>query len=334
MKRSALFCPGRGAYTEASLGSLRSSLPYVQRADELRARYGLPSLVELDRADRFSPSRHLDPVNVSALIWLVSMIDAERARNESEIVLVGGNSMGWYTALTVAGVLSFDDGFRLVQGMAILQAEAARKEGGGQILYPQVDADWRPDPERRRRVEAALGAAAGQAFPSIHLGGFAVLAASEAGLAVLERELEPVELGRGRYPFRLAQHGPYHSPLCAGVSDEARSALPELAWRPPQVSLVDGRGRVHTPWAADPEELREYTLGAQVVQPYDFTASVRVALREWAPDEIVLPGPGNPLGGIVGQVLVSERWCGIDSKATFLRAQELDSALVRSMGAS
>jgi len=331
--RNALLCPGRGSYTERSLGSLRASLPFVQRAEELRARYGLPSLVELDRVERFSPSRHLDPVNASALIWLVSMIDAEQAKSEHEIVLVGGNSMGWYTALAVAGALSFDDAFRLVQGLAILQAQAARETGGGQVLYPLVDAEWRLDPERVAAVEAALASAGAPVYRSIHLGGFAVLAGAEDGLAKLQEALPTVELGRGRYPFRLAQHGPYHTPLCAGVSAAARSELPALHWRPPEIPLVDGRGRVHAPWSCDPGELRDYTLGAQIVAPYDFTASVRVTLREWAPERLILPGPGNPLGSIVGQVLVAERWRGIDSKSAFTRVQESANPIVTSMRA-
>ena len=333
MTRCALIAPGRGAYTEANLGSLSSSLPYVQRAEELRARYGLSSLVELDRAERFSPSRHLDPVNASALIWLASMIDAERAKHEYDIAIVGGNSMGWYTALAIAGALSFDDAFRLVQGMALLQAEAARMHQGGQILYPLCDDEWQVDPERTAALERALTTAGSEAYWSIRLGGFAVLAGTEAGLATLLRELPPVELGRGKFPFRLAQHGPYHTPLCATVADEAKTELPTLEWRKPQIPLVDGSGRVHTPWSADPDELREYTLGAQIVEPFDFTASVRVALREWAPEQLVLPGPGNPLGGIVGQILVSERWRGIDSKTAFTKAQQETTPILVSMGA-
>ena len=66
--------------------------------------------------------------------------------------------------------------------------------------------------------------------------------------------------------------------------------------------------------------------------PFDFTATVRVALREFAPDTIILPGPGNTLGGIVGQVLVAEGWSGIHSKGDFLAAQAGDAPPVRSMG--
>ena len=36
MKRVAIVCPGRGSYTEKSLGSLQASHPLVQEAEALR----------------------------------------------------------------------------------------------------------------------------------------------------------------------------------------------------------------------------------------------------------------------------------------------------------
>ncbi len=330
MKRLAIVCPGRGSYTERELRSLPEEHPWVARADELRAGYGLPALSDLDRAERFSAALHLRPANAAPLIWLVTRIDVARVLVEADAraVCVLGNSMGWYTALAAAGALDFDDGFRLVQEMALLQEEA---RGGGQVLYPCIGEDWRPDLERERAVEAALAAAPGAAWPSIRLGGYAVLAGSDAGLASLLGALPPVALGKNRYPFKLVGHGPYHTPLLAGVSARARSTLAELRWRRPEIALIDGRGRRFTPWSADPAELADYTLGAQVVTPYDFTLSVRVALREYAPDELCLPGPGNSLGGVCGQILVQERWRGIDSRAAFEAEQQGAAAPVRSL---
>jgi malonyl CoA-acyl carrier protein transacylase len=332
--RAALFCPGRGSYTEKTLRSIHAGdagHPLARRAEELRAAAGLESLAALDQAPRFDPGRHLLPVNAAALIWLVTLIDAERAAAEHELVCVGGNSMGWYTALAVSGALDFEDGFALVQTMARLQQEEAARSGGGQVLYPLVGDAWRAEPERARAVEAALESARGEAFRSIELGGYAVLAGSEAGIAHLLAALPRVKLGSTPYPFRLVQHGPYHTPLAAPVAARARSELSGLSFRRPRVALVDGLGRLHTPWAADPEELRAYTLGTQIVEPYRFDRSVRVAQRELAPELVVLPGPGNTLGGIFGQIACAERWRGIATKAEFEAVQASDDPLVASM---
>ncbi|MEQ1894664.1 MAG: ACP S-malonyltransferase, partial [Planctomycetota bacterium] len=270
MTRVALFCPGRGSYTEKSLRSLPAGEAWVVAAEELRREYGLESLLALDQAAKFEPARHLRPANAAALIYVSSMLDARDVLTRERVVCVGGNSLGWYTALAVAGALSFEDGFRLVQEMALLQEQG---EPGGQVIYPVVDAEWRPSAEARAAVERLLASGAGELFPSIHLGGYEVLAGTNAGVA----RLLPVKLGSTSYPFRLAQHGPYHTPLANGVAARAREQLARLDFRAPTLTLIDGRGVRFTPNATDLAALRAYTLGAQVDTPYDFSASVRVA---------------------------------------------------------
>jgi len=324
--RVAILCPGRGSYTEKSLGSLPREHEWVQAADRLRAELELESLLELDGAAKFEPARHLRPANVSALIYLASMLDGARVAAEHDVTCIAGNSMGWYTALAMGGALSFEDGFELVQRMALFQEDIA----GGQVLYPVVGEDWRRDPELEARVHEVL-VGDGEVFPSITLGGFAVLAGSSAGTRRLLAELPTIEFGKNRFPLRLAQHGPYHTPLVEPVSQRAQQELGQLEFRRPWTTLIDGSGRRHTPWSADVAGLRAYTFGAQVTQPYDFTASVRVALCEHGPERLVLVGPGNTLGSITGQILVETRWKGIRSREDFQRVQESAAPLVESL---
>jgi [acyl-carrier-protein] S-malonyltransferase len=331
VKRIAILCPGRGSYSERTLRSLPDGHPWVERADALRRESGLPALSDLDRAAKFDSRTHLAPENVSPLIYLVSMIDAAARMQEDECVAVAGNSLGWYTALAVAGALDFDDGFRLVQEMSILQKEQQAAHGGGQILHPLVDDHWRQDPERAHEIESALQSAGGEAFRSIDLGGYAVLAGSEAGVAHMLATLPKVKVGSTLYPFRLMQHGAYHTPLVASVAERARERLSGLHFQRPRTTLIDGRGVRSTSWSADVDGLRDYTFGAQITTPYDFALSVRVALREHAPDHLVCPGPGNSLGGPVGQIVVGEGWRGVHSKEDFQRLQESDAPILISM---
>lgn len=329
--RAVLVCPGRGAYTSTSLGSLPAGHPLVERAEALRAEGGLDSLRALDAADRFDPAVHLRPANAAPLIWLVSLLDCERAVADYRMVAVIGNSLGWYTALTVTGALEFDDGFRLVQGIALLQEEAAGAgDAGGQVIYPRVGPDWLPQPDLSAAIEGAL-ADSGEVFPSVDLGSYLVLAGTDAGVARLLERLPPVQIGERVYPLRLALHGPYHTPLLTGVAAAAAERFSDLRWRTPEVTLIDGRGARFSPWSTDPAELAAYTLGDQLVTPYRFVDSVRVALREYAPAALVLPGPGNTLGGVAGQLIVAEGYQGLRTRADFEAAQAGGSPLVLSM---
>lgn len=331
MSRIAILCPGRGSYAEKQLRSLPDSHPWIDAAEGIRREYGLSSLVELDSAARFERKDHLHPANVSPLIYLVSMLDAAAIQVEHRAVAVAGNSLGWYTALAVGGALSFEDGFRLVQEMSRLQHDHQQAHGGGQVIFPLVGEDWRRDPARDEAVRAALDTSDGQAFPSIHLAGLAVLAGSDAGIAHLKAALPRVKSGSNQYPIQLDQHGPYHTPLVAEVAEKARAALSGLSFARPRTTLIDGRGARFTPWSTDLDALRAYTFGAQITEPYDFGLSIRVALRELAPEHLVCPGPGNTLGGVVGQALIAEGWRGIHDKDGFTRVQESAQPVLVSM---
>lgn len=333
-QRAAVVFPGRGSYTGASLGSLAAEHPLVDAADALRADLGLPSLRELDAAERFDPAVHLRPVHASPLIYLASLLDAEVASADHRVVVATGNSLGWYTALAFAGALSFADGFRLVQEIALIQEEVADEVGGGQVIYPISSADWAPDPDLVAVVADTLRddtEAEGRVFESIELGPYAVLAGDDAGVARLLRELPPVRIGERAFPLRLALHGPYHTPLLAAVGAAARDRLAHLDWQPPATPLVDGTGRRWTAFTSDPAGLAAYTLGAQITTPYRFATSIRVALREYAPDLLVLTGPGNSLGGVCGQLVVREGYRGLRTRADLEAAQSGSEPVLLSM---
>jgi malonyl CoA-acyl carrier protein transacylase len=261
---------------------------------------------------------------------------------DHRVVAILGNSLGWSTALAVAGALDFDDAFRLVQGVALLQEEAsAEGVSGGQLIYPRVDVDWQPVEAYEAAVEAALtnGSADGKsddgadakAYRSVDLGAYVVLAASDAGIARLLDLLPPVRVGERQFPLRLAFHGPYHTPLLTSVAEAATDRFSGLDWHAPEVTLIDGRGVRFTPWGTDPAALAAYTLGEQVVTPYGFATGVRVALREYAPDVFVLTGPGNTLGGVVGQLIVAEGYHDLRTRGDFEAIQVGPVPLVLSM---
>ena len=92
--------------------------------------------------------------------------------------------------------------------------------------------------------------------------------------------------------------------------------------------MVDGRGAIWQPYSTDPAELRAYTLGQQVVETYNFTKAIEVTLKEFAPDRLILLGPGATSGGAIGQILVKNRWWGITNKDEFACRQVADPVLL------
>jgi [acyl-carrier-protein] S-malonyltransferase len=314
MRRVVVVCPGRGSYSRDTLGSLTQT-PSVVAADAFRAALRRPTPTGMD-ASGWSSRLHLAGENASILTMAASVRDSDLLR-DVEVVAVVGNSMGWYTALTVAGALPLDDGFRLVETLAQYQAGNVI---GGQIVYPLVDDEWQPDTEAIAALEEAV-AAIPQLWWSIRLGGQAVLGGTSEALAAAIGRLPARKAGDRDAPFQLPLHSAFHTPLLQPASTRARVDLADLRWQAPRVALVDGTGRVWRPRSADPAALARYTLTTQVVSPYDFATSARVALAEYAPDAVVLLGPGGNLGGAVGQVLAQEGWSGVHTKSDFVARQ-------------
>ena len=195
-----------------------------------------------------------------------------------------------------------------------------------------VDEDWRAVPGLRETLFALVAnidSRAGHALAlSIDLAGMLVLAGNEEGLAALLAEAPKTP---GRDPLRLAGHGPFHTPLMFGSSDKAKAELPASLFGRSALPMVDGRGHIWRRHASDPAAVWDYTFGHQILAPYDFALSVQVAVKEFAPDVIILPGPGDTLGGAIAQSLIGINWQGIASKADFAARQAADPILL-SMG--
>lgn len=335
-RRTALVvAPGRGTYGKGELGSIARlhGLRFgdlIAGFDAQRRDRGQPTVSELDGAERFSVATHMRGDVAAPLIYTATLLDWLSIDREAfDIVAVAGNSMGWYSALALGGAVSVADGFRISNAMGL---NSQTHGPGGQILLQIVDADWRPVPGLRDALLALvadIGARPGHALAlSIDLAGMLVLAGNEEGLAALLAEAPPTP---GREPLRLAGHGPFHTPLMIGSSDKAKAELPPSLFGRPAIPLVDGRGHIWRRFASDPAEVWDYTFGHQILAPYDFALSVQVAVREFAPDVVILPGPGDTLGGAIAQALIGIGWQGLGGKGDFAARQRADPILL-SMG--
>lgn len=330
MKTTAvLICPGRGTYNAPELGYLaRHHGGKLAEFDAYRNAQGQETVSALDGAAKFSARLHTRGDNASPLIYAASLLDAQSIPADIEIVAVTGNSMGWYTALAAGGAVTAMAGFEIVNTMGTLMQEQLI---GGQVLYPFVDENWQPIAGKRDQLldlVAEISSQSGQQLAvSIDLGGMLVVAGNEAGLKAFEAAVPAYD----RYPMRLPNHAAFHTDLQAPVAKLGQAALGQDLFGQPDIPMIDGRGAIWWPKATAVEALRDYTLGAQVVETYDFTKAVQTAAREFSPDMFIVAGPGTTLGGAIAQSLIGIDWEGIDGKAAF-QARQLDEPILISMG--
>ncbi len=326
MKRAVVLCPGRGSYAKESLSSLKGiTSPALDVFDAYRSAQGRPTVREMDSAPGFTSKLHIRGENASALTAGVSLADLDQVdTNAYNIVGVIGNSMGWYTALGYAGALSLEATAELIETMGQYQVGNIV---GGQIVYPCVADDWTVDPARVDAIDSAV-AQVPDLFWSIRLGGQAVLGGTDSALKRAAEILPEVSMGTHTFPLRLPLHSAFHTPLMEETAERARVELAHLPWTAPRIPMIDGLGHVHSPYSASPERLRNYTLGPQVTDTFDLTLAIRTALRTWAPDVVILPGPGSNLGSAVAQTMITERWAEIGSREAFIKRQNDDPILL------
>jgi len=333
-QKALIVCPGRGTYNKDQLGYLNrfhyDKTDFVAMINTERQARGQTSISELDGAENYSLMRHTSGDNASALIYACAYSDYLAIdRERYEVVALTGNSMGWYIALAAAGAVSAKGGFEIINTMGTLMHKALI---GGQLIYPLVDENWREIDGRRAELMALMAeinALDGhQLYISIELGGMLVFAGNQQALDVLETRLKPEQ---NRFPLRLKNHAAFHTPLQDPISAQGKAALALDLFSAPSIPMIDGAGHLWRPHATRPEQLWDYTLGRQVVTTYDFTLAIKVALREFAPDCLIILGPGNTLGSIVAQSMIALDWRDIRSKTDFVKTQK-SAPFVLSMG--
>jgi len=325
-KRVVIICPGRGSYTRETSSYLENSLSYLTEYlsdfDKKRLELKLQSISELDQ-EPFRAKTHMVGLNASPLIYACSLSDYLFINKDKfEIVAVCGNSMGWYTALALGGALTIQNGYDLIQTMGNL---TQHKGDGGQIIYPIINDEWMIDDEKKKYLFSEIKKY--NLHISIYLGGYVVIGGAQESLNKILKSLPKED----KYPFQIPYHSAFHTPLLNSITQLAMDGVGREIFNKPSLPLIDGDGVIWSPWSSSLSELYRYTLNHQVINTYNFSSSVNVAIKEFCPDHLILLGPGNSLGGPVAQALIEQKWNNLKSKADFIDSQQEDP-FVLSMG--
>ncbi len=201
-----------------------------------------------------------------------------------------GHSLGEYSALYAAGVLTFADGLRLVRERGRLMKLAGERQPGGMaaILGLSLDEVERICAEARaetgRPVQVANDNCPGQVVIS-------------GDVEALEAAVRKAEAAKARRVVRLAVSIAAHSELMAVVQDEFAAVVHATPMHPPRVPVVmNATARPTT----DLDEIRE-RLVAQLTSPVRWTESIRF-LRDQGVDTLVEIGPGDVLTGLAKRI--------------------------------
>jgi [acyl-carrier-protein] S-malonyltransferase len=208
---------------------------------------------------------------------------------ETAPAAAAGHSLGEYSALVVAGALTFEDGLRLVKKRGELMQEAGTRSPG--TMAAVIGA------ERALVEEACRDAAeAGIVQPAnFNSPGQIVISGSIPGI---DRAMEILKERGVRIVKKLPVSGAFHSPLMQFAHDELGAVLEATPIR-------DARFPVYANVTAAPVtaagEIRENLL-RQVTSPVLWQGSVE-RMHEDGFTDFIECGPGNVLQGLVKRII-------------------------------
>jgi [acyl-carrier-protein] S-malonyltransferase len=290
MSLALLFSPqgaqavGMGRDLAAASSAARAAF---EQADESLG-WSVSTLAWEGPEDRLNDTRQTQPCLVATSVaCLAALREALAARGEElRVTRVAGHSVGEYTALIAAGVLSVPDALRLVARRGELMADASIDGGMAAVIGL-----GRQDVQD---VVEAGGEPGSLVVANDNAPGHVVVSGTHAAL----ERVQPALVAAGaRRVIGLNVSGPFHSPLMEGVGHDLAAAFDQATWHdadPPVVSNVTA-----TP-VRDAAEIRSL-LARQVSSPVEWVRSVQAMVADGV-DTFVECGPGAMLSGMVKRI--------------------------------
>jgi [acyl-carrier-protein] S-malonyltransferase len=241
------------------------------------------------------PSERLDSTEVSQpALFVCSLAALETLRqSEPDVVMscqgAAGLSLGEYSAMVFAGVLSFEDGLRVVQerGRAMQAAADANPSGMVSILGLERD-------QVERICEQARDA--GQVLELANLlcpGNIAISGHTDA----CERAAQLAMQAGAMKTVPLAVAGAFHTELMASAVQRLAVALSDVPMQRPEITVVSNvDARPHE----DVDEIRQLLI-RQVCSRVQWEESIRYLVAEGF-DTFYEVGPGRVLRGLMKRI--------------------------------
>jgi [acyl-carrier-protein] S-malonyltransferase len=290
MGKVALLFPGQGAQ---SVGMSKPVFDEFPGAKDLFDRASAILGYDLARLCRKGPAEELDTTIVSQpAIFTLSIATLELLKIKvpdvvSRCEAVAGLSLGEYTALTFAGVFSFEDGLRLVQkrGQVMQDASDATPSGMVSIIGKELS-------EVMTICEKQRGDGVLQVANILCPGNIVISGTLEA----CERVAEQAAAERIN-AIPLAVAGAFHTPLMKPADEILAKMLSETVMNPPTIPVISN---VDALPHHEPEEIRK-VLVKQILSPVLWEKSMRKLLSEGF-DTFYEVGPGRVLRGLMKRI--------------------------------
>jgi [acyl-carrier-protein] S-malonyltransferase len=284
MKLAMVF-PGQGSQ---SVGMMRgyAGLPQIEETlADARGALGEDFVRLLDQgpADKLTLTVNTQPAMVTAGS---AVFRAWRALGGPLPEMVAGHSLGEYTALVSAEVISFHDCLPLVRFRAQSMQEAVPEGQGAMAAILMLDDD---------AVRAACAQAGGVVQAVNFNAPGQVVIAGEKG--AVERAMEACKAKGAKRAMLLPVSAPFHSTLMRPAADKLKTYLDKLALAAPKIAVVNN---VDVALENRPEKIKD-ALVRQAAAPVRWVEVIQKMVASGV-THIVECGPGKVLAGMTRRI--------------------------------
>lgn len=222
-------------------------------------------------------------------VFLHSVISALCLGDGFAPAMVGGHSLGEFSALVAAGALSFEDGLRLVAARANAMQKACEMNPGTMAAIIGLSDEQVEKICKEVSVDGNVVVAANYNCP-----GQLVISGTVDAINVACEKMKEAGAKRA-LPLKVG--GAFHSPLMQPAKDELEAAIEMTTFNTPVCPVYQNvDAKPHT----EPEEIKK-NLIAQLTSSVRWTASVQAMIADGA-DDFTECGPGKTLQGMIGRI--------------------------------
>ena len=216
----------------------------------------------------------------------IHSVAAVKAIDATGAQMVAGHSLGEFSALVANGVLSFEDGLKLVSERALAMQEACDINPSSMAAILGLE---------DAKVEEICDTIDGIVVPANYNCPGQLVISGET--VAVEKACEALKAAGAKRALILPVNGAFHSPLMQPAQERLAAAIENTKFRK---AIIPVYQNITTTAVSNPDEIKK-NLIAQLTGPVKWTQSVQNMIKDGA-TSFVEVGPGKTLQGLIKKI--------------------------------
>jgi acyl transferase domain-containing protein/NAD(P)H-dependent flavin oxidoreductase YrpB (nitropropane dioxygenase family)/NAD(P)-dependent dehydrogenase (short-subunit alcohol dehydrogenase family) len=201
---------------------------------------------------------------------------------------MAGHSLGELVAMSIAGIFTYDDGFRIVNKRAQCMDKASGLRGDpGAMIAADAPMDY---------LEEKVAGRENVYFTNYNSPHQVVLGGDTQPLLALLQEIK----SEGYRATQLKVSMAFHSPIMKVIHDEMAAFVAGVPFHPARIPVISNT--TMQPYPDDPNQMRQILM-AHLESPVHWMQNVRTLWEDYGIRAFVEIGPADTLSNLVGQTL-------------------------------